>query len=121
MSDAGATFLLTTPDLLEKASEAAERARVRQIFVLGESPGATPFASLLEHDESPPPVTICPRDDVAALLYSSGTTGWPKGVMLTHSNLVANIVQSGVPDPITPADTVIATLPFFHAGGSCSW
>ncbi len=117
LSDAGATFLLTTPDLLEQARVAAERAGVRQIFVLGDAPGATPFASLAEYAPSPPPVTISPREDIAALLYSSGTTGWPKGVMLTHVNLVANIVQSDVPDPMTPADTVIATLPFFHAGG----
>ena len=117
LNDAGATLLLTTPDLLEKASEAAARARIRQVFVLGEVPGATPFASLLEHGDAPPHVVIEPGEDVAALLYSSGTTGWPKGVMLTHANLVANIVQSGVPDPLTEADTVIATLPFFHAAG----
>jgi acyl-CoA synthetase (AMP-forming)/AMP-acid ligase II len=117
LSDAGATVLLTTPDLLEKAGEAAECARIRQVFVLGDAQGAMPFASLLEHGVVPPPVAINPREDIAALLYSSGTTGWPKGVMLTHANLVANIVQSGVPDPMTTADTVIATLPFFHAGG----
>ena len=117
LNDASATFLLTTPDLLEKASEAAARARVQQIFVLGEIPGATPFASLLEHGDAPPHVAISPREETAALLYSSGTTGWPKGVVLTHANLVANIAQSSVPDPLTPDDTVIATLPFFHAGG----
>jgi acyl-CoA synthetase (AMP-forming)/AMP-acid ligase II len=117
LSDAGATFLLTTPELLEKTREAAMRARVRQVFVIGESTGATPYVSLLKHGDTLPPVTIDPREDIAALLYSSGTTGWPKGVMLTHANLVANIVQSSVPDPMTPDDTIIATLPFFHAGG----
>jgi acyl-CoA synthetase (AMP-forming)/AMP-acid ligase II len=117
LNDAGASFLLTTPDLLEKTSEAAARACVRQVFVLGEVPGAAPFVSLLGHGDAPPHVAIRPREETAALLYSSGTTGWPKGVMLTHANLVANIAQASVPDPMTPDDTVIATLPFFHAGG----
>src|SRR5438128_2503212 len=56
-------------------------------------------------------------DDVVALPYSSRTTGLPKGVMLTHGNLVANIAQSAAALPMEGADTVIAVLPFFHIYG----
>jgi acyl-CoA synthetase (AMP-forming)/AMP-acid ligase II len=65
-------------------------------------------------------VTINPREDVVALPYSSGTTGLPKGVMLTHRNLVANLCQcEGAKnfDGFKEADVVIAVLPFFHIYG----
>ena len=62
--------------------------------MFGEADGATPFAALLEGDPAAAPETAAGPDDLVALPYSSGTTGLPKGVMLTHRNLVANILQS---------------------------
>jgi acyl-CoA synthetase (AMP-forming)/AMP-acid ligase II len=94
LDDAGAVYLLTVPALMEKASQAAERAGVRELFVVGEAPGATPFASLLDGAGETPAVAIDPREDLVVLPYSSGTTGLPKGVMLTHRNLVANAVHN---------------------------
>lgn len=55
--------------------------------------------------------------DVAALPYSSGTTGLPKGVMLTHRNLVANLLQLGAAQQVTEDQVVSAVLPFFHIYG----
>jgi acyl-CoA synthetase (AMP-forming)/AMP-acid ligase II len=117
LNDAGAAYLLTTPELLEKARAATSRATVREYYVFGEAIGATPFAALQEGDGVAPPISIDPHTDVAALLYSSGTTGFPKGVMLTHGTLATNIAQIAGVDPMTEGDTVVAALPFFHIGG----
>ncbi|MGO9496675.1 MAG: 4-coumarate--CoA ligase family protein [Solirubrobacteraceae bacterium] len=117
LSDCGARLLMTVPELLEKASLAAERSRVEEIFVYGEADGATPFASLRAAGGDPPPVTIDPAEDLVALPYSSGTTGFPKGVMLTHRNLVANICQTIAHQRLGEDERVIAVLPFFHIYG----
>ena len=63
---------------------------------------------------------IDPATDVAMLPYSSGTTGLPKGVRLTHRNLVANVLQSEAVLAMRPDDVMLGVLPFFHAAGFCS-
>ena len=117
LKDSGAKHLITVPAFLDKASEAARKAGVKEVFTFGEAPGATPFARLLEDEGPVPEVAIDPRRDLVALPYSSGTTGLPKGVMLTHHNLVANLCQIGPLEPITEADTLVGVLPFFHIYG----
>ncbi|WP_306521041.1 4-coumarate--CoA ligase family protein [Gemmatimonas sp.] len=118
-ADSEAVMLFTIPDLHEKCSAAARLAStVREIVVFGEADGATPYASLFAYGDVPPAVEIDPATDVCALPYSSGTSGIPKGVMLTHRNLVANLVQceaAGV--GISHDDVVIGVLPFFHIYG----
>ena len=115
--DSGARFLLTIPAFLDRARPAAEECGIEEIFVLGEAEGATPYASLLDNDGRREAVTIDPDSDLVALPYSSGTTGLSKGVMLTHSNLIANMVLSADVNPIDETDTLIGVLPFFHIYG----
>ena len=121
LNDAGARFLITIPLFLEKAQEAAAQSRVEEIFVFGDAEGATPFAALMGRWGDVPKVEIDVHNDLVVLPYSSGTTGLPKGVMLTHHNLVANMAQvDGVPVDILrirPDDVLMGLLPFYHIYG----
>ena len=116
LKDAGAHYLVTAPPFLEKALQAAGDLNLREIFVFGEAEGATPFSALLASEPTPPQVAIDPDKDVVAMPYSSGTTGLPKGVMLTHHNLVANVLQCEVLG-VREDDVTLGVLPFFHIYG----
>lgn len=115
-----AKYLLTVPAFADKALAAVRQSRVSELFVFGEAGQATPFGSLLGGDPPAPDIADVPlnaREDLVALPYSSGTTGLPKGVMLTHRNLVANICQCEIAAPLGRDDVLIGVLPFFHIYG----
>ncbi|MFB6232724.1 MAG: AMP-binding protein [Haloarculaceae archaeon] len=118
LEDTGARYLLTVPPFAEKATEAADAAAVEEVFVLGESGVGTPFPALLDTERDPPDVDVDPSD-TAVLPYSSGTTGMPKGVELTHRNIVANLCQiAGVePKELGADDVSVGVLPFYHIYG----
>lgn len=112
--DSRATGILTVPEFLDKALGAAAEAGIPEVFVFGEAPGALPF-SLLLADGAPPAANA--TAELAALPYSSGTTGTAKGVMLTHANMIAAILQTIAYEDTAAADVTIAFLPFFHIYG----
>jgi len=116
LNDSRARLLITIPPLVGKAQEAAAKSKVEEIIVFGEAEGAVPFASLLV-DGDAPDVRIDPAEDLVALPYSSGTTGFSKGVMLTHRNLVANLVQISAGLEVSEDEVILAFLPFFHIYG----
>jgi long-chain acyl-CoA synthetase len=74
------------------------------------------FARLTANEGDYTPVTINPEKDLAVLQYTGGTTGVPKGAMLTHANLSINVVQSRnlFPAVVRGKEVMLGVLPFFH-------
>jgi acyl-CoA synthetase (AMP-forming)/AMP-acid ligase II len=117
LEDSGAKMLVTVPEFLERAREGAERVGIGELYVFGEAEGAIPFAEVVAAEGEPPEVEIDPNESLVALPYSSGTTGMPKGVMLTHRNLVANIHQVRDAELFDESDVLLCVLPLFHIYG----
>lgn len=116
LKDSGATLLITVAPFLETARAAVQDTAVREIAVIGQAEGALPLASLMgEPMTAQAPVDL--SGHVVVLPYSSGTTGLPKGVMLSHRNLVMNVLQAMAVLEIPRGERTVAFLPFFHIYG----
>jgi acyl-CoA synthetase (AMP-forming)/AMP-acid ligase II len=119
LRDAGATLLFTVAPLLNNAEDAAAAVGIGadRLILMDGAPGHPDLSDLLAEARTAPRVDIDPTTHVAVLPYSSGTTGTPKGVMLTHRNLVANVEQCRAVIDVSAEDRVLAVLPFFHIYG----
>jgi acyl-CoA synthetase (AMP-forming)/AMP-acid ligase II len=119
LKDSKARLIFTVSPLLDHAKEAAAIAGLpdEKIIVLDGAEGFASLRDLMGEGHGAPEVSFDPAEHVAVLPYSSGTTGRPKGVILTHRNLVANVAQSLGFLGATPDDRIVAVLPFFHIYG----
>jgi len=114
-----------TSDIYPEVEKARDEVDVEEVIVVGEEkPNTINYGEFVErYPPKPPDVEIKPREDLCALMYTGGTTGLPKGVMLTHYNIVANVIQSYVvnsgdrtPDGFGRG-AVAAVLPMCHVFG----
>ena len=87
-----------------------------QLAAISASGNIVHFNDLLTHGDKPSPVIIDPLEDIAVLQYTGGTTGPPKGAMLTHANVSVNTRQSAAwfRDVRPGEDKMLGVLPFFH-------
>lgn len=92
---------------------------LEKIVVVGENGGfhgkIIDFAEVLQSSGSEASLPVIGPDDLASILYTSGTTGIPKGVMLTHKNFYANYRGIADLNAIRPDDNLLAILPLHHA------
>ena len=116
LGDAGASMLFTVPEFVETAKAAIEGTQVTEIVVIGEAMAGTTAMSDL-YGEPISQVAVDCASHTVVLPYSSGTTGLPKGVMLSHRNLVANIEQCIHAIRYQDNEVALAALPFFHIYG----
>ncbi len=120
LENSGAVFLITDAPLLESVNLAGLPALRRVFTTRHEHTSCEDFATLLRPTSAKfPEARQDSRQTIAALPYSSGTTGLPKGVMLSHYNLVANVYQLRGPNatPLTADDTMLCFLPLYHIYG----
>jgi acyl-CoA synthetase (AMP-forming)/AMP-acid ligase II len=116
LADGNVKILITVNALADKARAAIDQSKKPiELITIDETPGLPSLASIMV-DATPPTPVIDPANDLVALPYSSGTTGMPKGVMLTHRNIVSQLQQL---DSIETTDmkALLGVLPFFHIYG----
>ena len=105
--------------MLDRALPAAAAAGIEAVFTLdpADSDGAPSYVRMLGDAGDLVEPTLDPATALVSLPYSSGTTGLAKGVMLTHRNMVANLLQMAVRLPMDDHDVIAGVLPFFHIYG----
>jgi long-chain acyl-CoA synthetase len=119
LADAGAKAVVSElPSLPGLLSVRDRLADLRTVFVIGGPPAPAGTVSLEEalSDEAEPPSVETDESDVAVIAYTAGTTAEPKGAVLSHGNLMANLVQMSSVSllAIEPDDLVLTALPLFH-------
>jgi long-chain acyl-CoA synthetase len=112
--DSEAAAILTGAPFAAQLPGASDTPTVRA-RVGADASGSLPFEALL--GDPPAPTRDCDREDVAAILYTSATTGRPKGVMLTQANVVSNAYATAHHLRMTSDDRGLCALPLFHCFG----
>jgi long-chain acyl-CoA synthetase len=127
LKDSGAQTIVTLDSLCPIVEKVREKTQVKHVIIAGSSENAfSPkvqnalnFRQLLENSpKTAPKIRLNPRDDLAALQYTGGTTGTAKGAMLTHANLVSNALAFAAWIKSAKAQEMFLTaLPLFHIYG----
>jgi long-chain acyl-CoA synthetase len=119
LNDSVAKVLITTPQLLEQVPDASDTPALKNIVSTGkaDAPRTTEIDRLIAPVTATVPRTSLDKDAGAAILYTSGTTGNPKGVLLSHENLISNIRATQHHTKMTSNDRLICYLPLFHCFG----
>ena len=125
IDDSGAPILVIHADYLPALADMENRLpSVRRIVVIGDSAATCPdprsvsFDGWIDGCPADDPGHVGAPDEVSMQLYTSGTTGLPKGVMLTNSNLSTAIAEAGITFHITDDTVSLVAMPLFHIGGS---
>jgi len=117
LSDCSAAAVVTTLEQYGKlAGEGQGRSVSTWVLVDGDSPGTFPFGETIGREPVPEPARVAP-DDTAVLLYTSGTTGFPKGAMISHRNTLFNVASCRATLGYREDDVGLISLPLFHVTG----
>jgi len=122
IADATPIALVYDPDCAAQVAALRSQVPSVQHFVaLGEAQGDIAFVERDQHPDSPPPDVEVTWNDPWAICYTGGTTGLPKGAILTYRAITANSVNTVMSWGLTPDDVAILNMPLFHTGGFNVW
>ncbi|CAL77514.1 putative O-succinylbenzoate--CoA ligase [Bradyrhizobium sp. ORS 278] len=116
LSDCGARLLLHEAALADRLPAAAEMPDLAGRLAVDNDPVRSNFAELADHEPDATEATVA-EEDIAMILYTSGTTGRPKGAMLAHCNIVHSSMIYEACLGLTPSDRSIAAVPLGHVTG----
>ncbi|GAB6907836.1 AMP-dependent synthetase and ligase [Desulfosarcina cetonica] len=117
LNDSGSVLLCTVNELLPNV-KMDDYTDLKQVLVCeGDAQGNPTIAEWIQEGSESLPTYNPDRDEVAVILYTSGTTGFPKGAMLTHGNVVSNSFSAAHHAGYTPEDRTALFLPIFHVFG----
>jgi len=125
--DSGAKTIIVSKDIYPNVAAVKGKTDLKNIIIIepensksnSELPEETiAWSELMNRTKSDPPEhEFAPKDDLAALVYTSGTTGLPKGTMLTHYNMVSNVIQVCQNFELSEFDVAMTVLPLYHIYG----
>lgn len=121
LADAEPTWLICESSQIDKFGKIDYAGKIEIITIdSGSNKDSYLYSWIAENNENLPPLQIDSREDIATLQYTGGTTGTPKGVMITHYNLIASTYHTFVTDEgalVRPGERFFGIFPLFHGAG----
>jgi len=119
LNDSEAKTLFTSSRLLDQVPDLSETPSLKKILCIdnAERAGVVGIDNLLARTAASVPAADLALNDGAAILYTSGTTGKPKGALLSHGNLISNVAATALHTKMSSKDRLICYLPLFHCFG----
>ena len=116
LNDCAAAMLVHELDLGDRLPAPPDVPALRLRVSFGACPGSEDYSALMAADKGGAPASVA-EEDVAAIMYTSGTTGNPKGATLTHMGIVHSVMHYRIAMGLTAADASIAAVPLSHVTG----
>jgi fatty-acyl-CoA synthase len=117
IGDCAPKLLIHDKEFAETAAALAERCGVPALLEIDIDDPACAYERALAEASDAPAIEALTHDDLSMIMYTSGTTGRPKGAIITHAMNFYNCVNIGIPSRISPDTVQLVVLPLFHTGG----